>query len=265
MAPELPILTVVDAVAWSRWLASSGRSSSGVWLTLAKKNVSKPTSLTYAQALDEALCHGWIDGQRRGGDDSTYGQRFTPRTAKSTWSQRNVAHIARLESQAGRIQEQGRLAIEAAKADGRWDAAYAGASTAELPSDFLDAVAAVPAAQLALNVLPKQERFAMYLRLTTLKTAAGREKRIAAFVEMLAGEVADKATGGTQGRVPAKKSSKTGPSKRAVVTKPTKPSAVSKDSVVNLPKKRKTILDAATENSGCRKSTRLSRDGLNAT
>lgn len=253
MAPELPILTVIDAVAWSRWLATSGRSSSGVWLTLAKKNVNKPTSLTYAEALDEALCHGWIDGQRRGGDDSTYGQRFTPRTAKSTWSQRNVAHIARLESQGGRIQEQGRLAIEAAKADGRWDAAYAGASTAELPSDFLEAVAAVPAAQLALDVLSKQERFTMYFRLTTLKTAAGRQKRIAAFVEMLAGGEDDKATGDIQNRSHARKSSNTGPSKKET----------SKDSVANPPKKRKANVDVATENPGCRKSSRMSRGGLN--
>lgn len=193
MAPEVPILTVLDAAAWSRWLALTGRSSAGVWLTLAKKNVSKPTSLTYAEALDEALCHGWIDGQRRGGDDKTYSQRFTPRTTKSAWSQRNVEHIARLEA-LGRIQQQGQLAIDAAKADGRWDAAYAGSSNAELPRDFLDAVAAVPAAQRALDGLSKQERYAIYHRLAMLKTAAGKEKRIAAYVELLAGDGSGGAT-----------------------------------------------------------------------
>lgn len=185
MPVELPILTVADATAWSSWLVRSATTSKGVWLILAKKGNTTPTSLTYAQALDEALCQGWIDGQARGGDERTYSQRFTPRTAKSLWSRRNVDNVARLEKE-GRITPLGYAAINAAKADGRWDAAYAGQSTAEPPPEFLAAVAAVPAAQAMWDALSRSNRFAIYFRLNALKTQAGREKRMAAFVEMLA-------------------------------------------------------------------------------
>jgi len=185
MPAELSVLTVADATAWSSWLARSAATSKGVWLTLAKKGNTVPTSLTYAQALDEALCQGWIDGQARGGDERTYSQRFTPRTAKSLWSRRNVDHIARLEKE-GRVTALGRAAVDAAKADGRWEAAYAGQATAEPPPEFLAAVAAVPEAQAMWDVLTRQNRFAIYFRLNALKTQAGKEKRIAAFVEMLA-------------------------------------------------------------------------------
>ncbi|KAI1390394.1 bacteriocin-protection, YdeI or OmpD-associated-domain-containing protein [Hypoxylon trugodes] len=189
MPIELPALTVADAAAWLSWLSRNGGTSKGVWLTLAKKGAIKPTSLAYAQALDEALCYGWIDGQVRGGQGDTvnvcYTQRFTPRTARSSWSKRNVEHIARLERE-GRMTEAGRLAVEAAKADGRWEAAYAGQATADLPPEFLAAVAAVPTAQATYDTLTQQNRFAIYYRLTALKTQAGREKRIAAFVDMLA-------------------------------------------------------------------------------
>ncbi|KAF2966683.1 hypothetical protein GQX73_g6864 [Xylaria multiplex] len=185
MPVDLPVLTIADAAAWSNWLVRSATTSKGVWLTLAKKGNTTPTSLTYAQALDEALCQGWIDGQARGGDERTYSQRFTPRTAKSLWSRRNVEHVARLEEE-GRITAAGRAAIDAAKADGRWDTAYAGQSTAELPAEFLAAVAAVPEAQAMWDTLNRTNRFAIYFRLNALKTQAGKEKRIAAFVEMLA-------------------------------------------------------------------------------
>ncbi|KAI8628072.1 hypothetical protein F5Y19DRAFT_152105 [Xylariaceae sp. FL1651] len=185
MPIELPVLTVSDAAAWSDWLGRSAATSKGVWLTLAKKGTISPTSLTYGQALDEALCQGWIDGQARGGDEHTYAQRFTPRAPKSLWSRRNVDHIARLE-QEGRVTALGRAAVAAAKADGRWDAAYAGQATAEPPPEFLVAVAAVPKAQAMWDVLTRQNRFAIYFRLNALKTPAGREKRIAAFVDMLA-------------------------------------------------------------------------------
>ncbi|KAI0392912.1 hypothetical protein F5Y17DRAFT_459462 [Xylariaceae sp. FL0594] len=185
MPAELAALTVADATAWASWLAQSAATSKGVWLTLAKKGNTVPTSLTYAQALDEALCHGWIDGQARRGDDRTYSQRFTPRTSKSLWSRRNVDHITRLEEE-GRVTALGRAAVDSAKADGRWAAAYAGQATAELPPEFLAAVAAVPEAQATWDTLTRQNRFAIYFRLNALKTQAGRQKRIAAFVEMLA-------------------------------------------------------------------------------
>ncbi|KAI1346293.1 hypothetical protein F5Y01DRAFT_298131 [Xylaria sp. FL0043] len=185
MPVELPVLTIADAAAWATWLVRNAATSKGVWLTLAKKGNTTPTSLTYAQALDEALCQGWIDGQARGGDDRTYSQRFTPRTAKSLWSRRNIANVARLEKE-GRVTALGRAAIDAAKADGRWDAAYAGQAAAEVPPEFLAAVAAVPAAQEMWDGLNRSNRFAVYFRLNALKTKAGRERRIRAFVEMLA-------------------------------------------------------------------------------
>ncbi|XXG93785.1 hypothetical protein Hte_000034 [Hypoxylon texense] len=189
MSAVLPTLTVSDVATWSNWLFRSGATSKGVWLTLAKKGATAPTSLTYAQALDEALCHGWIDGQVRKGEGNdaktSFLQRFTPRAARSAWSTRNVANVERLERE-GRMTEAGSRAVEAAKADGRWDAAYSGQATAELPPEFLAAVAAVPAAQATYEVLTRQNRFAIYYRLVSLKTQAGRERRIAAFVDMLA-------------------------------------------------------------------------------
>ncbi|KAI1134072.1 bacteriocin-protection, YdeI or OmpD-associated-domain-containing protein [Hypoxylon sp. FL0543] len=189
MPIELPVLTVNNAAAWSSWLFHNGGTSKGVWLTLAKKGATSPTSLTYAQALDEALCHGWIDGQARKGEgDSTgasYAQRFTPRAARSSWSKRNIENVARL-MEANRMTEAGLRAVNAAKADGRWENAYAGQATAKLPPEFLAAVAAVPAAQATYECLTRQNRFAIYYSLNALKTQAGRERRIAAFVDMLA-------------------------------------------------------------------------------
>lgn len=185
MPTELPVLTIANAAAWSSWLGRSAASSRGVWLTLAKKGTTAPTSLTYAQALDEALCHGWIDGQTRRRDEATYAQRFTPRAARSSWSQRNVAHIARLEAE-GRMTDRGRAAVDAARADGRWDAAYAGSATISPPPEFLAALTAAPAAARdTWDVLTRQNRFSICHRLHGLKTQAGRERRIAAFVDML--------------------------------------------------------------------------------
>ncbi|KAI0890752.1 uncharacterized protein GGS22DRAFT_17992 [Annulohypoxylon maeteangense] len=216
MPVDLPLLTFVDATAWSNWLFCSGTTSKGIWLTLSKKGATLPTSLTYAQALDEALCHGWIDGQARKSEgsnaDSSYLQRFTPRAARSSWSKRNVEHIARLERE-GRVTEAGRRAIEIAKADGRWEAAYAGQATAEPPPEFLAAVAAVPAAQAKYDTLSRQNRFLIYYRLNAMKTQAGREKRIAAFVDILA-----------RGETPYPQKRRAGsPSSTSVSSKPKEP------------------------------------------
>ncbi|KAK5712978.1 hypothetical protein LTR17_017757 [Elasticomyces elasticus] len=167
MPVELPNLTVADVAVWARWLVSNASTSSGVWLTLAKKSVADPTSLTYAQALDEALCHGWIDGRHE------------------NWSKRNVSHVARLE-QEGRMFGAGRRAVEAAKSDGRWEAAYAGQGSIEAPKDLLEAIEISKSARTTWNLLNKQNRFAICYRLSSLKTPAGRRKRIAATVEMLA-------------------------------------------------------------------------------
>jgi uncharacterized protein YdeI (YjbR/CyaY-like superfamily) len=119
MPSDVPTLTVADADAWHAWLDAHHAGSSGVWLVLAKKGTIDPTSLTYDQALDEALCHGWIDGQRRSGDASTFVQRFTPRRPRSAWSKRNVGLAERLANE-GRMRPAGRLEVERARADGRW-------------------------------------------------------------------------------------------------------------------------------------------------
>ncbi|KAF2717356.1 hypothetical protein K431DRAFT_159841 [Polychaeton citri CBS 116435] len=185
MPVELPELIVADASDWAKWLIGNGTASKGVWLSLAKKGTTTPTSLTYPQALDEALCHGWIDGQALKGDECTYQQRFTPRAVESAWSKRNVGIVARLDEE-GRMRPAGRAAVEAAQADGRWERAYAGSSTAEPPEEFMSSIAGIPKAQATWNTLNKQNRYLIYYRLASLKTVAGREKRMQAFVDMLA-------------------------------------------------------------------------------
>ncbi len=185
MAQELPALTVLDAAAWRTWLDEHDERSTGVWLTLAKKGTTEPTRLTYDQALEEALCHGWIDGQVRRLDERTYRQRFTPRRARSSWSARNVGLVARLDSE-GRMRPAGVAAVERAKADGRWDAAYAGQATIEMPDDLAAALQAEPAAQAMFEILTSQNRYAVLLRIASAKRADTRARRIERFVSMLA-------------------------------------------------------------------------------
>src|SRR5690242_8294793 len=164
---ELDELIVADAAGLRAWLSDHHAASAGVWLALGRKG-GTVTTLTWQQAVDEALCFGWIDGQARKGDQDVSWIRFTPRTARSSWSQRNVAHVARLEAQ-GRMLPAGRAAVEAAKADGRWTAAYAPSSEAEVPADLLAAIAAEPAAQAMFDVLTKTNKFAMIYRLNAVK------------------------------------------------------------------------------------------------
>ncbi len=184
MAIELPELLVPDASAWRAWLAEHHATSPGVWLVLTKRG-GDVTSLTYAAALDEALCYGWIDGQAAKRDAATSLQRMTPRGPRSRWSARNVDHVARLERE-HRMQEAGRAAVRAAQADGRWDAAYAGPATAEVPADLAAAIAANPQAQAMFEVLTSTNRFALIHRLGAVKRAETRARKIGEFVEMLA-------------------------------------------------------------------------------
>ena len=142
---ELDELIVADAEALRAWLSANHATSPGVWLALTRKG-GTVTTLTWQQAVDEGLCFGWIDGQARKRDLEASWIRFTPRRPRSPWSQRNIANVARLEAQ-GRMLPAGRAAVDAAKADGRWAAAYAPPSEAEVPDDLLAAIAAVPAAQ----------------------------------------------------------------------------------------------------------------------
>jgi uncharacterized protein YdeI (YjbR/CyaY-like superfamily) len=184
VSDELPALTVADGAAWRAWLEEHHGEGSGVWLTLAKKGAAEPTILTYDQALEEALCHGWIDGQIRGGDESSYRQRFTPRGPRSGWSKRNVAIAERLIAE-GRMQASGLAAVERAKADGRWDAAYAGPASIEVPADLAAALDARPVAREMFHSLNGRNRYAVLYRIETAKRAETRSRRIEQFVAML--------------------------------------------------------------------------------
>jgi uncharacterized protein YdeI (YjbR/CyaY-like superfamily) len=173
-----------DAAAFERWLAEHHETVRELWLKIHKKDAGLPT-VTYDEALDIALCWGWIDGQKKSFDAQSFLQRFTPRGPKSIWSQRNVGHIERLTS-AGRMQAPGHAQVEAAKADGRWARAYAAASDMQVPDDLLAAIAGNPDAQRTFDRLNRQNRFALAFRLGSLKTEAGRKKRVVQYVDMLA-------------------------------------------------------------------------------
>ncbi len=185
MAADPPQLILRDAAAWRTWLAENVDEQAGVWLVLAKKGTTDPTSLSYAAALEEALCHGWIDGQARRRDEGTYVQRFTPRRRRSMWSQRNVGIVERLTAE-GRMHPQGLSEVARAKADGRWEAAYAGPATAEIPADLTEALAARPEAQAMFENLTSQNRFAVLHRLGAAKRQETRARRIEQYVDMLA-------------------------------------------------------------------------------
>jgi uncharacterized protein YdeI (YjbR/CyaY-like superfamily) len=161
-----------------------------VSLTLAKKDTKEPTSLTRNQAVEEALCHGWIDGQSNTIDAATYSQRYTPRAAKSVWSKKNVGIVEELEKQ-GRMQETGRAAVESAKQDGRWQRAYGGTANLEEMQDLMAAVEESPRALKTWNDLKQSEKSQVYFRLSALKTEAGRAKHIREYIEKLEREDAD--------------------------------------------------------------------------
>ena len=185
MADQLEELLVADAAALRRWLARNHERDRGVWLALAKKGSDGRTSLTYDEALEEALCHGWIDGQVRRNDEHTYYQRFTPRRARSAWSARNVGIVVRLEA-TGRMKPAGLREVERAKADGRWQAAYPGAAEIEVPDDLAAALAENPEAGVAFASLSAQNRYAILFRLHHAKRPQTRAKWIEKFVTMLA-------------------------------------------------------------------------------
>ena len=187
MADELLELTVGDAPSWREWLDCHHGRSAGVWLVLAKKATTEPTSLTHDQALDEALSYGWIDGQLRRGSEATYCQRFTPRRARSAWSKRNVTIVERLVAER-RMHAAGLAEVERAKADGRWDAAYAGRTSIEVPADFATALASEPRARAMFEMLTSQNRYAELYRIENAKRADTRAKRIEQFVAMLTRE-----------------------------------------------------------------------------
>jgi uncharacterized protein YdeI (YjbR/CyaY-like superfamily) len=184
MPTEQEDLVVADASAWRTWLDENENSSDGVWVVMAKKGVVSPTSLTYAEALDEALCSGWIDGQRRGRDETTFRQRFTPRRRASLWSQRNIGLVQELIA-AGRMRPAGHAEIDRAQADGRWERAYAGPATIEVPEDLAAALAGSPSAAKLFPTLDSRNRYAVLHRIVTAPSATARANRLAKLVAML--------------------------------------------------------------------------------
>ncbi|WP_029253796.1 YdeI/OmpD-associated family protein [Paraoerskovia marina] len=182
---DVPELLVDDVAAWRGWLDVNEDSHDGVWLVLAKKGTVDPTRLTYAEALDEALCSGWIDGQKRSRDAATFLQRFTPRRRASMWSARNVEHVARLVSE-GRMRARGTGEVDRARADGRWDRAYPGSATIEVPADLAAALKDSPGAAAAFGRLNRQERYSVLHPVVSASTDDLRAARIRVQVARLA-------------------------------------------------------------------------------
>ena len=173
--------------AFEAWLRANHDRQTELWLKIHRKDSGLPT-VTYAQALDVALCWGWIDGIRKSFDDRSFLQRFTPRRPKSVWSQVNRDHIARL-SAGGRMTAHGLRHVDAAKADGRWDAAYApmrSATVATVPEDLRAAIEANPDARRTFRTLGRQNLFALAFRTNNMRTPAGRARKVTALVAMLA-------------------------------------------------------------------------------
>ncbi len=191
MAPIIPdpkkIKPFKSQAAFAAWLAKNHARENEIWIKVYKKDSGVP-SVTCPEALEVALCWGWIDAIRKGLDAQAYLQRYTPRRAKSIWSQINRDHIARL-TKAGLMQPPGQAQVDAAKADGRWDAAYApirSISKDSLPTDLRAAIEANPRARKTFNTLGKMNLFALAFRTNNMKTPAGRAKKIADLVAMLA-------------------------------------------------------------------------------
>jgi uncharacterized protein YdeI (YjbR/CyaY-like superfamily) len=184
-AEELPELIVSDASAWRNWLVEHHPESRGVRLVLSKKGAITPTRLTYAQAVEEALSHGWIDGQGQSRDDATYLVRFTPRRRRSPWSKRNTVIAERLMDE-GRMHTAGIAEVERAKSDGRWQAAYLGSAAIEVPDDLAAALDAEPAAKAMFAVLSAPNRYAVLYRIHDAKRPETRVRRIEHFVAQLA-------------------------------------------------------------------------------
>ena len=180
---ELPVLLFKQPLEWANWLEQHHAASSGIWLRLAKK-ASALQSVTYAEALDVALCYGWIDGQKKSYDESSWLQKFTPRGEKSIWSKVNREKAQALIA-SGKMRPAGLRAVEVAKQNGRWDAAYDSQSSATIPDDFQAALDHSAKAKAFFATLNSANRYAILFRLQTAKKAETRAKRIQQFIHML--------------------------------------------------------------------------------
>lgn len=183
------VATLVDVIPFASqaefesWLDTNHETSTGIWLKIAKKDAGIP-SVTYAEAVESALCYGWIDGQARRVDDDYYQQRFTPRTPRSKWSKINRDKVIAL-TEAGRMRPAGLRQVDAAKADGRWDAAYASPANATVPDDLQQALDANPSAAAFFATLDSRNRYAILHRTQDAKKPETRARRIATFITML--------------------------------------------------------------------------------
>ncbi|MFO1330700.1 MAG: YdeI/OmpD-associated family protein [Rubrivivax sp.] len=205
-----------SARAFEAWLSKHHARSDGLWLQIAKRGAREP-SVTYAEAVEVALCWGWIDGQKKGLDDQHFLQRFTPRRARSLWSKVNVGKVAAL-IEAGRMQPPGLAQVEAAKADGRWAQAYDGARTSTVPDDLLAALQAEPEARAFFATIDAANRYAVLWRIQTAVKPETRARRIVQLVQMLArGETVHVRAGRPARAAPA------GPSARASRSSPAAP------------------------------------------
>jgi uncharacterized protein YdeI (YjbR/CyaY-like superfamily) len=182
--PDLPILSFTSPAEWDAWLVENHATSTGVWLKFFKKASGRQT-FSYAEALDEALCHGWIDGQRKPFDAASYLVKFTPRRPKSLWSKINQGHVTRLHK-LKKMKPAGLAAVEAAKADGRWQAAYDSPGKATVPKDFLDLLAKNKKAKAFFETLNKTNLYSIAWRLQTAKKPETRERRMKAILQRLA-------------------------------------------------------------------------------
>jgi uncharacterized protein YdeI (YjbR/CyaY-like superfamily) len=180
---ELPVILFEQPKEWAEWLDNHHGSAAGLWLRLAKKN-SGLQSITYQEALEVALCYGWIDGQKNSYDETSWLQKFTPRRAKSIWSKINREKVEKL-IESGQMKPAGLKAVEAAKQDGRWEAAYDSFSSATVPDDFQAELDKNSEAKAFFDTLNRQNRYAILVRIQTAKKAETRAKRIQQFIEML--------------------------------------------------------------------------------
>ena len=183
---EYPVITFEKQEFWRDWLEQNHDQVDGIWLKIFKK-ASGIQSVKYAEALEEALCYGWIDGQGKKYDEDSYLQKFTPRRAKSIWSKRNISLVKQLEK-AGKMRPSGLDQVKAAKADGRWDKAYDSPSNMTMPEDFLKELAKNKKAQAFFETLNKTNTYAIGWRLQTAKRPETRQKRMKMILEMLANE-----------------------------------------------------------------------------
>ena len=181
---DIPVVTFANSAAWRLWLNSNFADQTGVWIKIAKKD-SDVASITHSEALDEALCYGWIDGMRRGYDQTYFLQKFTPRRKRSLWSKVNIGKVEALVAD-GRMHSAGQAEIELAKGDGRWEAAYESQANAVAPDDLLAALAQNQIAQEIYESLTKAEKYAVLWRLMTAKTPETRAKRLASMIASLA-------------------------------------------------------------------------------